>query len=150
MYRDAYINIHTGVVQGTAGPEYTNPYESHPDWKKLDGGIVKIEDFPELYNIIGTSYGKGNNPGEFRLPDYRGRIVTPGEVEMPPEEPSWPEYIIYEENSAVIKILRRLTHDKDNPRYQPYMTVQCSWSEACEFVERANAASFIPKGGYIK
>ena len=48
--------------------------ESLPnEWLPCDGRLLRQEDFPELFETIGTSYS--HNGKEFRLPDYRGMFV---------------------------------------------------------------------------
>lgn len=42
-------------------------------WLKCDGTALQIEDYPELYEVIGTSFGN-NGAGTFRLPNVRGRV----------------------------------------------------------------------------
>ncbi|UUX50175.1 tail fiber protein [Nisaea acidiphila] len=44
-----------------------------PDgWAYSDGSLISIEDNPNLYSLIGTSYG-GDGQSQFALPDLRGR-----------------------------------------------------------------------------
>jgi microcystin-dependent protein len=49
----------------------------HPPmgWLPCDGRIVKIRECPDLYTVIGTTYG-GNGRTTFALPDLRGRVVV--------------------------------------------------------------------------
>lgn len=42
-------------------------------WLKCDGSALQIEDYPELYEVIGTSFGH-NGAGTFRVPNVRGRV----------------------------------------------------------------------------
>jgi microcystin-dependent protein len=42
-------------------------------WLRCDGSALSIVDFPELHDIIGTSFGN-NGAGTFRLPNVRGRV----------------------------------------------------------------------------
>lgn len=45
-----------------------------PDcWKICDGQLLKIEDYPELYKVIGTTFG--GDKDRFALPDLRGRFI---------------------------------------------------------------------------
>lgn len=46
-------------------------------WLKCDGRAVTIEAFPNLYDIVGTSFGN-NGAGTFRLPNLKGRV--PGAI----------------------------------------------------------------------
>lgn len=46
------------------------------DYLLCDGFIVNIADYPELFEVIGTSWGYGNNDGlTFHLPDLRGKFL---------------------------------------------------------------------------
>lgn len=49
----------------------------HPPmgWLPCDGRIVKIRECPDLYTVIGTTYG-GNGRTTFALPDLCGRVVV--------------------------------------------------------------------------
>jgi len=42
-------------------------------WLKCNGVYVRTDDYPELFNAIGTKFG--NYSGHFRLPDLRGEFV---------------------------------------------------------------------------
>ncbi len=42
-------------------------------WLKCDGQSVKISDYKNLYNLIGTTYG-GDGKKYFMVPDLRGRV----------------------------------------------------------------------------
>lgn len=42
-------------------------------WLFCDGRVREIDAYPELYEIIGTSFGH-DGEGTFRLPDFRGRV----------------------------------------------------------------------------
>ena len=44
-------------------------------WLRLEGQAVSRADYPELYRVIGKTYGEGG--GTFSLPDLRGRFVKP-------------------------------------------------------------------------
>ncbi|CAF3802386.1 unnamed protein product [Rotaria sp. Silwood1] len=46
------------------------------NWLICDGSVLARANYPELFNVIGTHYGTGNE-GEihFRLPDLRGRVA---------------------------------------------------------------------------
>lgn len=44
-------------------------------WLPLEGQAVSRADYPELYRVIGETYGEGG--GTFDLPDLRGRFVKP-------------------------------------------------------------------------
>lgn len=42
-------------------------------WMMCDGSALNINDYDELYALIGTAYGS-NGANTFRLPDLRGRL----------------------------------------------------------------------------
>ncbi len=62
--------IFTGEIRLFAGAS-SPPF----NWLMCDGTILARVDYPRLFNVIGTLYGKGDE-GEthFRLPDFGGRI----------------------------------------------------------------------------
>ncbi len=41
-------------------------------WARCDGQMLKVGAFPDLFAVIGTTYGSGKN--SFALPDLRGRV----------------------------------------------------------------------------
>ena len=43
-------------------------------WAMCDGSLLKIQDNPTLYSLIGTQYG-GDGLTTFALPDMRGRAI---------------------------------------------------------------------------
>ena len=46
-------------------------------WQLEDGGLLKITDYPGLYNVLGTRYNVGGEAaGYFRKPDRRGRLLV--------------------------------------------------------------------------
>jgi len=47
--------------------------------RELEGGVIKRSDYPELYQILGDTFGS-TGPDTFRLPDLRGRVVPPPEA----------------------------------------------------------------------
>ena len=46
----------------------------HNGWLLCDGRALAIEQYPELYDVIGTSFGNPTQ-GCFSLPDCRGRVL---------------------------------------------------------------------------
>lgn len=50
----------------------------------------------------------------------------------------WPNYIIYHPDTATVKILKLKTHDKDYPRYEPYLDVETGFVAACDLVKQLN------------
>src|SRR5579883_866836 len=43
------------------------------DWAFCDGSLLAIATYPQLFNVLGTTYG-GDGEVTFALPDLRGRI----------------------------------------------------------------------------
>lgn len=43
------------------------------DWTLCEGQFLSVDEFPELFAVIGTVYG-GNGVSNFALPDLRGRV----------------------------------------------------------------------------
>lgn len=43
-------------------------------WLKCDGRAVSRTDYSALFNVIGTTYGSGDESTTFNLPDLRGRF----------------------------------------------------------------------------
>lgn len=44
-----------------------------PGWKRCDGQVLEISDHPELFSVVGTTYGGYGNT--FALPDLRSRVA---------------------------------------------------------------------------
>jgi microcystin-dependent protein len=44
-------------------------------WLVADGQAISRQDYLDLFKVIGTIYGSGNNTSTFNLPDLRGRFV---------------------------------------------------------------------------
>lgn len=62
--------VQTGTIESYAGIDIPEGY------LLCDGLIVNIADYPRLFEIIGTSWGYGNNDGlTFHLPDLRGKFL---------------------------------------------------------------------------
>lgn len=76
---DYHKNIFT---RNKIGALYTFPKRFTPeDCLACDGYVLKIIDFSELYEIIGTTFNSGTEADdEFRIPDYNltGRFLQPG------------------------------------------------------------------------
>ena len=76
---DYHKNIFT---RNKIGALYTFPKRFTPeDFLACDGYVLKIIDFSELYEIIGTTFNSGTEADdEFRIPDYNltGRFLQPG------------------------------------------------------------------------
>lgn len=76
---DYHKNIFT---RNKIGALYTFPKRFTPeDCLSCDGYVLKIIDFSELYEIIGTTFNSGTEADdEFRIPDYNltGKFLQPG------------------------------------------------------------------------
>jgi microcystin-dependent protein len=67
-YLDNFVLIPAGtVIQSAAISEPGG-------WFDCDGRELIVDDYPQLYAAIGTTYGGGE--GVFSLPDMRGRVVV--------------------------------------------------------------------------
>ncbi len=47
-------------------------------WIVCDGRTLSSLVYKNLYDIIGTSFGSGVMISEFKIPDYRGRVMGKG------------------------------------------------------------------------
>ena len=59
-----------GVVEAFAGSNAPN------GWLICDGSQVSRALYPELFSVIGTTYGSGDGFTTFTLPDLRGRTIA--------------------------------------------------------------------------
>ena len=59
-----------GVIEAFAGSNAPN------GWLICDGSQVSRSLFPELFSVIGTTYGSGDGFSTFTLPDLRGRTIA--------------------------------------------------------------------------
>lgn len=48
--------------------------EAPNGWLNCDGRELDIDEYRELFDVIGVTYGNGNGLSTFNIPDYRGRI----------------------------------------------------------------------------
>lgn len=48
---------------------------NHGCWLLCNGQSISRTAFPELFSILGTSFGEGSLPNTFNLPDYRGKFL---------------------------------------------------------------------------
>jgi Phage Tail Collar Domain len=62
-----------GSVIAFAGPVSKIPSVS--GWIPCDGRLLKRDDFPQLFDAIGTLHGAGDNVGTFNIPDFRGYFL---------------------------------------------------------------------------
>ena len=44
------------------------------NWLKCNGQEISRAEYPELFSVLGTSYGEGDGSTTFRVPDLRGRV----------------------------------------------------------------------------
>lgn len=59
------------------GSIITFPGSSIPtNYKICDGSLVKRSDYPELFAIIGTTYGAGDGTTTFALPNIKSRVIV--------------------------------------------------------------------------
>jgi microcystin-dependent protein len=80
-------NIETLKIRSNYNAFYTLPHvgdykfsartADFHGWLKCNGAALNIADFPQLYAIIGTTFGN-NGAGTFRLPNASGRV--PGAI----------------------------------------------------------------------
>lgn len=49
--------------------------DNHDNWLLCDGQEISRADYPELFKIIGVSFGSGNGTTTFNVPDYRGAFL---------------------------------------------------------------------------
>lgn len=54
----------------------TNVNQLPGGWLFCDGSNQSKSQFPALFNVLGTTYGVGNDITTFRLPDLRGKVIT--------------------------------------------------------------------------
>lgn len=59
-----------GTIKGWAGT-----VKIPMTWLSCDGSAVSRTTYPDLFALIGTSYGAGDGSTTFALPDFRGRAV---------------------------------------------------------------------------
>lgn len=47
----------------------------HDNWMICDGRELSRSDYADLFAVIGTNFGVGNNVTTFNIPDYRGKFL---------------------------------------------------------------------------
>lgn len=72
----AEANIPVGAILAYGGTA------ARPGFLICDGSLLKITDYPALYEVLGLTYGTG--AGTFGLPDLRGTV--PAGVVSPPAQ----------------------------------------------------------------
>lgn len=60
---------YTGEIRAFAGA-YTPA-----GWQLCDGSLLKIQDYNDLFELLGTTYG-GDGLTTFAVPDFRGRVAV--------------------------------------------------------------------------
>ncbi len=69
------MSITIEELQGILGEIKVFPSNRIPiNWSPCDGKLLPISEYPQLYSIIGATFG-GNGQTTFALPDLRGRTV---------------------------------------------------------------------------
>lgn len=71
-----YINLYTVaryICLQIGDYKYSSRNDDINGWLVCDGRSLSREDYPELFEVIGTSFGAINS-SSFNLPDYRGRV----------------------------------------------------------------------------
>lgn len=88
MDRRSFLRLTAASAAVAITPDIANAMGVFEDpvgtWLPCDGRILHRADFPELFRVIGTNYGR--TPTEFRLPDMRSYTVSenrPTEVSEP-------------------------------------------------------------------
>ncbi len=64
-----------GTIMAYGGDTANSEVVSQLDqqgWLPCDGRVVTRNDYPELFNVIGTAFGNGT---DVRVPDLRGRFL---------------------------------------------------------------------------
>lgn len=61
----------SGVIMMWAGKKSNIP----AGWHECDGTLVSQAQYPQLYAIIGESFGASPPEGQFYLPDLRGQFI---------------------------------------------------------------------------
>ena len=64
-----WVNYPVGTIIAYAGDSSTIHFAS---WRLCDGTEISRDDYRELFDVIGTSWGPGDGEQTFALPDLRG------------------------------------------------------------------------------
>lgn len=62
------LSLHIGEYKWSSKTDDFN------GWLKCDGRSLSRAEYPELFDVIGTTFG-ANDPDTFKLPDMRGRVM---------------------------------------------------------------------------
>lgn len=78
----------SGVVIGTISNWMGNrEFPENEEHVDPDGRLLKVNDYPELFNLIAYSYGGSGE--EFRIPDFISKVPI-GEIQSALEDPRKP------------------------------------------------------------
>ena len=71
------VDVPVGAVMPYAGPinSGTQAILQAQGWLFCDGASYNINDYPQLYAVIGALYGQQAPTGQFYVPDYRGSFL---------------------------------------------------------------------------
>lgn len=72
-------NIENGIASGMAPTGCILPYGGNnapQGWLLCDGSAVNRATYEDLFNVIGVTYGEGDNSTTFNLPDMKGRVAV--------------------------------------------------------------------------
>ena len=75
VFGDTPVGAVVAFAGASAGPGAGPGLESQ-GWMVCDGRMLAVEDYPQLYMVLGYLYGGAD--GQFRLPDYRGGFLGQG------------------------------------------------------------------------
>lgn len=72
-------NIENGIANGIVPTGCILPYSGNnapQGWLLCDGSAINRTTYADLFNVIGTTYGEGDNSTTFNLPDMRGKVAV--------------------------------------------------------------------------
>lgn len=55
--------------------KFSAQQQDHDNWLICDGREIDREKYSELFSLLGTSFGSGNNETTFNLPDFRDKTI---------------------------------------------------------------------------
>ena len=70
---DSMVNPIGSIIVFSANTGYP------PGWLKCNGAEVSREEYPDLFQRIGTMYGAGDGETTFNVPDFRNKLIQGGE-----------------------------------------------------------------------
>jgi len=68
------LKLSSSTVVAVGDYKYSARTGDFDGWLLCDGRAVYRDAYPDLFSIIGTSFGSGNGTTTFNLPDSRGRV----------------------------------------------------------------------------